>query len=347
MKKQNYPEVFVKLGDFDINKLRVIFPEKNSFQASSGMTISVTKSLILYENDEGELCIPYVQGPRQRVFFSGTKPLTLGPGDDESTIVGYQLTYGMTSFFNKDEPSENEKYFIGLIDSLVLKVKESIEQFTKEKDEKGQCPLPKITVNGVKSGDDDWFKPVYDYPTVKDLKGNKVPDKTKPQRMYVKLITHGRDATLKVHTKVFDGEELMNVADIVNGDGGGACEIDPVFKLESVYYGSHGDKSYSASLQIKLDQCNYYPVQTHSTPRFIPPVPLGADKVDSLFGKKGAGSSSPQSPRSPREKKSPRKKSPRGEEEPDEEEKLKERIKRDSSRSRRHHKSKRATTGDE
>lgn len=348
MKKQNYPEVFIKLNTFDIDKMHVMAPETNTFKASSGMDISVTKSLVLYENDEGELCVPYIQGPRQRVFFSGSKPITKQPGDDESTIVGYQVTYGVTSFFTKDEPTEEEKYFISVLDKMMKKSKQKTVEFSKEVDSEGESVLPPPTVNAVNGGKDDWFKPVYAFPDMenpKNPKGKKIPDKDKPQRMYVKLITSGRDATLKVHTKVYDGEETINVADIVNGDSQGACEIEPVFKVESIYFGPHGStKPYGASLQFRLDQCNYYPIQVRSTPRFIPP-PLSSEKMDALFGKSTDSNSPPRSPRSPREKKTS-KKSPRNEAPEEEEDKLKERIKRESLKPRRHHRSKRAT-GDE
>lgn len=262
---KTYPLTFIPLMTFDIEKLHVSPPRSNTFN-----DVTTVKSKFLYENDEGELSIPYFEAPKQRTSFWEVFPMQESKQDaQDKTLSGYQLSYPVCSNLTLEDPTEEEVYYKDMLNSIAQKVRESMVDFVELKDKDEEYVLPKqtlISYNGSKN--DEWLKPMYSYPKKDADKkgGKKIIDKDRPQRTYIKLLTTGKGDTLKVLTKIFGpGDEALHPSSLVTKQ----CEIEPVFKLDSVFYGAHGETGCGASIQIKLDQCNYYPVESSSTPKYL------------------------------------------------------------------------------
>jgi hypothetical protein len=126
-----------------------------------------------------------------------------------------------------------------------------------EKDEPG---IPGVSVNSftaaAKKG--TWEKAVkipFSHPRNKEDK--KTFDKTKPETMYVKLVTTGQGPAMKALTPFYGpGDKKYNALRFIDVRG----RIEPCFLWEGVYYGAHGPEApHGASLRFKVVEANYTP----------------------------------------------------------------------------------------
>jgi hypothetical protein len=177
---------------------------------------------------------------------------------------GLQICYPLTSMTTVSEPTEQESAFrntiMGLWQAAVDKGCEEIE-----KDEPG---IPGVSVNSftaaAKKG--TWEKAVkvpFSHPRNKEDK--KTFDKTKPETMYVKLVTEGQGPTMKAKTPFYGpGDKKLNAVRFVDVRG----KITPCFVWEGVYYGAHGPEApHGASLRFKVVEANYTPQTLSSLPQ--------------------------------------------------------------------------------
>lgn len=267
----------VYLTDFDIKKLIIEPPKTKIFDKAS-----VTKSTVRYL-DSGELCIPYIEGTKQFASIWEQNEMKK-PGDDENKVtplIGYTMRYPIRR--EAKTATEREELFKRAMDQIFEKARDTIvefsEQYTEDSDGNKVSLLPDsakapVELYAMKSAKDPnvpctFLKPLYSYGF---KKGSKVLNTDYPPNMNVKLLCFGADKDLKVSTQLWEKSDEGVVSDETTHPGelvGGQIKIKPWFKLDSVYYGGHGQTSYTASVQIKLDQGEFKYASQGKTERFL------------------------------------------------------------------------------
>jgi len=105
------------------------------------------------------------------------------------------------------------------------------------------------------------LKPIFNYR--KKLENNlKVDDKSKPKVAYLKLKIF---KDLIIETKMYDlnSKQLIDPIDTISKFG----LIKPMIHMSNIYFGSHGNSGYSASVQVKLVKA-YFEEKSHELPEF-------------------------------------------------------------------------------
>jgi len=264
MDKTKAPEICIKPEEFDPSRVVVHDPVKNEFKIGDTKIVTTT-SAGRYLNDEGVECVLYISAPEQNSFgVSYNYPMGT-PDDDKvpDNAKGLQTCYPLTSLSTVTDPTESEKAFrdtiMGLWQAAVDKGKEEAE--------KDEPAIPGVSVNSftaaAKRG--TWEKAVkipFSHPRNKEDK--KSLDKTKPETMYIKLVTAGQGAAMRALTPFYGpGDKKMNAINFVDVRG----KIEPCIMWEGVYYGAHGPEApHGASLRFKLVEANYVPQSASSLP---------------------------------------------------------------------------------
>lgn len=261
----DFEPVYVPLETFDASKYMIEEPVTKKNKEG----LPYTKSRHLYQNEKGEYAgaavsptkaSVYIQGPKQRVYFSAVNDFK-----KQDELVGYQITYPIESM---EGMTSQEKYFKEVLDSITEIQKQRMEEFSMMK-VGGQPIIPKGQLTMYKGGKEDfsWFKPLYCHALqkTKDESSPKIPDTSKPRRMYVKLVCFGINDNLKCITRLVDDEgKRLDPADLINKP----VTIEPVFRIESTYYGAHGTTTWCASVQIRLWEAKVT-VESNSIPSFL------------------------------------------------------------------------------
>lgn len=251
----NIPEICIDPADFDRSRLVLHEPKTMSF--TMGQTeVKMTTSDARYLDEEGRECLLYIAAPPQQCFgVSYTYPMEIKEADQSpDNAKGFQVAYPVTSLQTVDSPLESEQAYIDLVEQLW---EAAVEQGREEAEKDDDCLIPSSSVNSfiaaAKKG--KWemaVKRPCEYPKTKDKKSL---DTTKPMRQYVKLISTGKDKTLKAKTPFYGpGEKKYNAVKFISKRG----IIEPCFWFEGIYYGSHGPTaSHGASLRFKVAEANY------------------------------------------------------------------------------------------
>ena len=176
------------------------------------INLSIKTSEILYRNNKGELCDLYITLPQIETY--GPSPINTFNSKIKSkeNIQGYTISYSHLDV---------EKMFDSIHDDFQNKINEIINN----------CKL----------------KPIFNYR--KKLENNlKVDDKSKPKVAYLKLKI-SKDCKI-IETKMYDpnSKQLIDPIDTISKFG----LIKPMIHMSNIYFGSHGNSGYSASVQVKL-----------------------------------------------------------------------------------------------
>jgi hypothetical protein len=257
-------EVLIPLHGFDKSRVRISPPIKNQF-AQNGKEIIWYTSAIEYKDpkDDKWKSEIYIEAPKQHTFgFSEVYPYGL-PEDQQTdeNIKGWQTMYPLTSLKTAESPAKDEQYIIDVFDQIWELTRDKlIDECSKGK--KGKAPGASrgayLNVMNEEEEDRDWVdavKPIYSYP--KKSEKDKSPDKTKPPRIYIHLLTKGKGYKLKVNTNIYGpGDRLCHPKTYRNVEG----EILPFIKWDGLYWGAHGsEKTYGISAKLLLAECNYTP----------------------------------------------------------------------------------------
>src|SRR6266536_684327 len=117
-----------------------------------------------------------------------------------------------------------------------------------------------------KLGNKYTLKPTFNYNN-KVENGTKIRDELKPKVAYFKLLTFKDYKTnkLTISTQIYDkqSKQLINLIDTVSKLG----LIRPMVHVQKIYFGSHGNSGYSASVQVKLVKA-YFEEKSHELPDF-------------------------------------------------------------------------------
>lgn len=295
--QNNDPKELVPIGGLKINRVIYGEPEEIDITDADGKkTGSYYKCSVSYRNEstgeEGGLCL---KAPKQ-FCYGFQEDYGYGKAETEENFKGYQFTYYCSDPSSKENKmTEEEKSFTKNLTALEKKLSQHLKdyaEFLPEKagglaqDEKLVSAIakhPKKEENVLGKDGRPLLK--------KDGKPmtKKVFDKTKPLRMYVKLLFTKK--TKKFATEVFGpGDIKMSPLEFVKKWG----HIDPAFKFEYVYIGEA-----SATFQIRLWECNYTPKEGSVRPRLLPPNtdPLPADVPETSDPNDILGGDSPTSPK--------------------------------------------------
>lgn len=257
----NETEIFVPLGEFDPARLEVGPPVTHTFKKGD-QNISWTTSPGFYLNEDGEKCVPYFELPEAYCFGVNEK-YPIGTSKDDQTpenISGYQVCYPLTSLATIENPSDDEKYARTLLTSLRESIWEAMQRECELDDEERTVPAPTYNsylgaTKGKRINPDYAIKPIYSFPMVQEGK-RKVEDRSKPERIYIPLITSGSGRKLRNHTRIHGpGDKKLNVRQCVNVSG----RCHPVVRWDGAFWGPHCQKTYGGSTRLKLSEMNFTP----------------------------------------------------------------------------------------
>jgi hypothetical protein len=316
-----YPDLYIPLGEFDRSNLIIQAPRKSGSQGA-------IKSRYLYRSkDEAGneiLCTPCVCLEGQSCYINTVHPYDPDKNKDKNKavagaqaqdapkkdLVGYQITYPITSWETRDAPTAEELESKKVFDGVVLTMKEQIPRFaniTYPGTDELVFNSTTLRMN-LRNLDDTKIKPVYSYPILKDTAGVKVTEKviasdgaqgtrpkldtTKSQSGYFKMITFGKNEELEIKSSLYDPEYdpsqdtngtkgLLNIATLAGKRG----FIDqPTFKLVDVYYSQSGTETDNVVFpQIKFHAGIFEEIEISST-----------NFRDKMFAKRNAEDTSPE-----------------------------------------------------
>lgn len=256
-------DISIDPSEFDRNKVVIHDPKTSSFTIGDA-PVENTFSDGRYLNDNGEECELYIPAPPQNCFgINYVYDLNLKKEQQvPENAKTLQVCYSVTSMKTLDEPTPREKDFIDLVQALW----ELAVQKGREESEREEPRIPAPSVASCMAAEkqkkmDRFVKPPMEYPKSKD---KKTPDRTKPKRMYVKLVTSGKGPTLRALTKFFGpGDKPVSAFSLIDKRG----ILEPCFKWEGIYWGSHGPTApHGASLRFKLVEANYTPQASTAIP---------------------------------------------------------------------------------
>lgn len=211
-----------------------------------------------------------------------------------------------TNTYAKAPANPEQQAVIDLFDKLRLKAavegKHYVELQKKEnqaykkalvKKSKGGDPpekkslIPEGAFNGLFSASQqdeedhsclDGVKPMYNYPKIKDKTGKttSAPDESKPPSAYIPLVVRKSRANkdkkdesiqISIESKFYvEGEdEPVNPKNFLGKRG----KITPLFRLDSLYWGTHGSSPYGLSIKGSCVQADFEEIQS------VPSLPIG------------------------------------------------------------------------
>ena len=201
----------------------------------------------VYLDDEGKEHTLFLMLPTQRCYglnanYDQSQKKAEASGD-VSKADGFQMAYPLTSLKTMKKPNEDEKYVRAVFDSLYHKTVERM----KEEVSNDKTEMPDICINsyeGAKRKKDmsRAVKVLYAFPNIKDTK---TPNKDKPERTYIKLLSRGKGSKgqkVTVQSKFYGpGDQQMSHLSLLGERGNGDWEI--CCKWDGAYWGAHGPKN--------------------------------------------------------------------------------------------------------
>ena len=258
---------FVPVGEFDINRLIIESPVRNSFKRGNS-EIEWWTSPVYYTNGKGEKCKLMMEFPKQFTFGINSN-YPMGCAEEDKTADkrnGLQICYPLTSLDTVNNPTDDEQYTIDTFDKLWNAVWKKME----EEAEKDEPTIPDPSCNAYlgaqkRNKPEYAIKPIATFPRVPKTSplaqnGKRPFDKTKPKRTYVKLMTKGSGTKLRCDTQIFGPGNKLDKTGLKFEDVKGY--VHPVFYIQGIYWGSHGQTSYGASLTIRVAQMNFEPKES-------------------------------------------------------------------------------------
>lgn len=235
-------------GNFDINKVR--FSDIKIYRITKrARPFNVTRIYVNYAYTPGKFDHLRIEG--EQGFTWGFKPYwpmeMLEENQTRDNIEGWETSVPLTNMDNIHEPTENQKSVIDIFDQLY----ETAYQYLLSKTDDPNMPgSSKLFLRSGPQG--------LKYPYAKSY--TKVPKDGKdpieiPPKLYCKLITYSKNPSNT--TRIYGpGNRLCPPAKYEGKKGW----IKPVWWVQSIFLGSHGDKEIGASFQTKLYECNFIPL---------------------------------------------------------------------------------------
>ena len=256
--------VFLPVNQANVDNIEVGDPEEIVTKDGT----KFMRSSITYRNDRGDLCDMYFAGPKQFSFgISPEYPFGLPKHDQTNDkIKSFKICYNICDMRNVINPSKEEQYMEEIFTGIHQKVVEAAHQ---ESTLKKIGPAQAIVIRSAKQNNESHggVKPVLSLGTTisPHNPNQRVPDPSKPKRIYAKLLSSKRPhEDIIIHTKFYGpGNKNVDQKKFINFQG----FLEPVFNLQSVYWGAHGSTPYGASIQIKLSEANFTPMSRNGPPK--------------------------------------------------------------------------------
>lgn len=248
---------------FDPERLVITDPETRKITVE-GKEVTDISSQVRYRDATGTLRDFYVNAPSQRTFGFNLNYTYMKP-EIEENLNGMQVCYPLSSLQTVNNPTEEEKAFMKVVDyvyeALVAKAKSEVDY----KPSRLNTAARGILVTANADGDiSTAVKPLAEHPNVKDTKRK---DLTKPKRIYMKLVTKGKGKDMVVHTRVKGpGNKIHNARDFVGVSG----NMAPAVQFGPVFWGSHGQTSpHGVSCKTRVLEANFTPtVNNNGVPNY-------------------------------------------------------------------------------
>jgi len=256
--------VFLPVNQANVKNIEVSDPEEIITKDGT----KFMRSSITYKNDRGDPCDMYFAGPKQFSFgISPEYPFGLPKHEQtEAKIKSFKICYNICDMRNVPHPSKEEQYMEEIFNGIHRKVVEAAHQETTLK-KIGAAQA--IVIRAAKQNNEfhGGVKPVLSLGTTMSPHNpnQRIPDPSKPKRIYAKLLSSKRPhEDIIIHTKFYGpGDKNVNPKKFINVQG----YLEPVFNLQSVYWGAHGSTPYGASIQIKLSEANFTPMSRNGPPK--------------------------------------------------------------------------------
>jgi hypothetical protein len=256
--------VFLPVNQANVDNIVVSDPEEIVTKDGT----KFMRSSIAYKNDRGIPCDMYFGGPKQFSFgISPEYPFGLPKHEQtEDKIKSFKICYNICDMRNVAHPSKEEKYMEEIFNGIHQKVVEAAHQ---ESTLKKIGAAQAIVIKAAKQNSEfhGGVKPVLSLGTTisSHNPNQRVPDPSKPKRIYVKLLSSKRPhEDIVIHTKFYGpGDRNIDPKSFINVQG----YLEPVFNLQSIYWGAHGSTPYGASIQIKLSEANFTPMSRNGPPK--------------------------------------------------------------------------------
>jgi hypothetical protein len=182
---------------------------------------------------------------------------------------GYQLCVCLTSVDTIEKPTADERYSINLLKAL----HEAAWDQMAEECERDPQVVPDVVISCFaganlkgKVNKNRAVKPMFSYPKKETGKGIKVDDTSKPLRTYFPLMTYGKGRKMKNKTLIYGPGDQKKSPESIFGKRG---TVHLVLRCEDVYWGSHSDASYTASVRLKINDMNWIPQKTVEPKRHL------------------------------------------------------------------------------
>ena len=256
--------VFLPVNQANANNIEVSEPEEIVTKDGT----KFMRSNILYRNDRGIPSDMYFAGPRQFSFgISPEYPFGLPKYEQtEDKIKSFKICYNICDIRNVSNPSKEEQYMEEIFTGIHQKVVEAAHQ---DKTLGKIGPAQAIVIRSAKQNNEPHggVKPILTSGTTisPHNPNQRIPDPSKPKRIYVKLLSSKRPGEdITIHTKFYGpGDKNVDPEKYINVQG----YLEPVFHLQSVYWGAHGSTPFGASIQIKLSEANFTPMSRNGPPK--------------------------------------------------------------------------------
>lgn len=256
--------VFLPVNQANVDNIEVSDPEEIVTKDGT----KFMRSSILYRNDRGDPCDMYFAGGKQFSFgISPEYPFGLPKHEQtEEKIKSFKICYNICDIRNVSNPSKEEQYMEEIFQGIHRKVVEAAHQ---DKTLKKIGAAQAIVIRAAhQSGESHGgVKPILTSGTTisPHNPNQRIPDPNKPKRIYAKLLSSKRQGEdIMIHTKFYGpGDKNVDPKTYINVQG----YLEPVFQLQSVYWGAHGSTPFGASIQIKLSEANFTPMSRNGPPK--------------------------------------------------------------------------------
>lgn len=172
---------------------------------------------------------------------------------------GYQCFYNLTSMKTIDDPTNEEKETMEVLDRIYARVIKYIhEQALKDQERESrdeETLLDPILIAGKKL--EKYVRPIYGHPTKRDSNKKKIIKKDKPKQINkLKLLTEGEGNQLKCLCEIYGpGDIALHPKQIVSKPG----KMEILMEFKYIFFGGHGSDPYKASCQFGAYNINYVP----------------------------------------------------------------------------------------
>ena len=200
--------------------------------------------------------------PRDLFGFNESHPL--GQESRPDNLNGY--TIGWQLYSSVTMPTEEDLLCESAFDAFYNRIWQQCKELEAKhgKDStKWDLSVPKSMKPSIMEDDPtDFLKPILEFPKIKDAKGvvTEEVDTTKSKRAYFKLETRGEGEKMSVETDVYQGfsdDKSLDIKVHPRDFIGSRMKAEIALRWDGIFWGTHGNKPYKASLRMKVAEIRF------------------------------------------------------------------------------------------